>query len=318
MFSFVATNMSKACIAVSIYAVTVTVFSIALIVLGIKGKEESNSSTVSGPDYYVGPIVVGSVFALVGITTIYFIVVAYRYGDGESAKWCSCCISYGFGFGACITGLVFVIRFGIHNCDDVNDRSDNCSYNMNINTNYTIAVISLVLILLLFISLCCSCSIFTVDEEKFKKPKWNSAPQTFVPVLERERQQNNNQNNQPFPSPGGASIRAEVEDLRGKVERLERRNKRLANKVNGRDALSHPQEREIGSMDTSNERLPVLNQLKSQMRQLQNQLRMMQSNAPRNAPDAQQPSSSRASPSSPPRYDDQPPSYHAAVYGQND
>ena len=315
--------MSKSCITVSIYAATVTVFSIALIVLGIKGKEESNSSTVSGPDYYVGSIVVGSVFALVGITTIYFIFVAYKYGDGERVctglgKFCSCCISYVFGFGACITGLVFVIRFGIHTCDHVDDRSDNCSYNMNINSNYTIAVISLVLILLLFISLCCSWSIITVDEGKLKKSKRYSAPQTFVSLQEPERQQSNNQNNQPFPTSGGASIRTEVEDLRSKVERLERQNKRLTNKVNRRNALSHPQEREIGSRDTSNESLPVLNQLKSQMRQLQNQLRMMQSNAPRDVPDAQQTSSSRASPSAPSRYDEQPPSYHSAVYGQND
>ena len=86
-----------------------------------------------------------------------------------------------------------------------------------------------------------------------------------------------------------------------------------------RDALSRPQESEIGSVDMANESLPTLNQWKSQMHKIQNQKRKLQSNAPHPVPDAQQPSSSRTVPSAlPPSYNSvvpsaPPPSYNSAV-----
>ena len=183
--------MSKSCVVVSIYASTVTVFSIALIVLGIIGREESKSSRDSGPNYYVGSFVVGSAFALVGIATMIFIVAAYNNEDGEKvclefAKTCSCCIPYALGFGACIAGFVFVIRFGIQSCDDIDERSDNCSYNINIDTNYTIAVLSLVFIMLLFLSLWCSWSILFVSEKKWKKSNRDSVRRLSVQRRTRE------------------------------------------------------------------------------------------------------------------------------------
>ena len=104
--------------------------------------------------------------------------------------------------------------------------------------------------------------------------------------------------------------------------RSERQNKQLGDKVNRRGALSRPQERAIGSRDTSNESLPILNQKQTQMHQIQqnqeNQMRMMQSNAPRNVPGVQQSSSSRTFPSAPPLYNGQPPSYDSVVYGPKD
>ena len=162
--------MSKSLVLVSVYTVLVIILVAGLIYLGIKGKEESESSNQSGPGYYIGAFVVAAVFAIDGIITAAYIVIGYKYGKTDcigTFKKALNCMKLFWGLCACIIGLVFVIIFGIKNCNDVGSRSEKCSYIKNIDTNYILAMTSLVLICVLFVSLFCSWTIVFIDEDNW-------------------------------------------------------------------------------------------------------------------------------------------------------
>ena len=108
--------MSKSLVLVSVYTVLVIILVAGLIYLGIKGKEESESSNQSGPGYYIGAFVVAAVFAIDGIITAAYIVIGYKYGKTDcigTFKKALNCMKLFWGLCACIIGLVFVIIFGI-------------------------------------------------------------------------------------------------------------------------------------------------------------------------------------------------------------
>ena len=147
-----------------VYTVIVLAFSVGLIYLGIAGKENFKSSNHTGPYYYVGSFIVAPVFAVTGILSAVVTVTPYIKRKTYRNDLDICVVGYLLcnllGFGGCIAGFVFVIRFGIQNCNTIDQRSENCSYNETIDVNYTIAVISLVLILLLFLSAGCASTFF--------------------------------------------------------------------------------------------------------------------------------------------------------------
>ena len=81
----------------------------------------------------------------------------------------SSCLFNLLGIVCCISGMVFVIGFGITGCKKNSEESQTsqrsgsgfCSYNTNNENNYTIAVVMLVLILVMFVSACCSFYVFS-------------------------------------------------------------------------------------------------------------------------------------------------------------
>lgn len=308
--------MPKSLVVVSLYTVTVIVFSAGLIYIGIRGKEESESSNQPGPGYYIGAFVVASVFTLDGIITAVYIIIGYKYGQTDcinSVKKGLNCMRLFWGLCACIFGLVFVTMFGIQNCDDVDNRSEKCSYNENIGTNYILAMTALGLICFMFISLFCSWTIVYIDEDN-----WGGTSTLSESGLPRRTS-----------SRRVDPMQSDVEDLRRTVNRLEQQNKELLDKINRREgsARTQTQDRENNHQSMPQSSLPLLDRLQTQvnliarnqedqMRNLEEQMRLMQSNARRSVAEVHRPSSSHVNPTAPPGINDgeePPPSYSAVV-----
>ena len=334
--------MAKLLLIYSVYTFIVLAFSVSLISLGIKGKEESESSQHTGPDYYIGSVVVGTVFALIGIVSTVFIVMAYNNGETTGticAKACSTLCQL-IGFGACIAGLVLVIRFGIQSCNNIDQRSTNCSYNKNINVNYTIAVISMVLILLLFLSLCCSCCVVLIDEDKWKKKDPDTSRHLIVvrsqrPEIAEYETELQTLNVQKREIENQLEKNKRIHELqrrdqqqqnqkrssRSRVVPIESDSDTELDEMNRNESSRRTQHREADTRETPQSSLPLLKQLQTQVQLIQrnqeSQMRLIQSNAQRTGPDFQQPSSSGAIPSAPPYEDrgDLPPSYDSVIYG---
>lgn len=161
---------------------------IGLLVLGTKGKDEIGTETGNGVPYYVGAIVVGSVF-LVPVLQIIAIIILSSLDEEYCITDClvvgSCLCSF-FGILACVLGMIFVIAFGIANCKkESTDYTDSgfCSYDTNIDANYTIAVVALVLILIMLMSTCFSFYLYSKysDDLVSRNDSANARPSNVAP-----------------------------------------------------------------------------------------------------------------------------------------
>ena len=98
----------------------------------------------------------------------------------------SCLLNF-FGILACILGMIFVVAFGIANCNKKTSNRDHtnlgfCSYSVNTGENYTTAVLSLILIILVFISNFFSFYIFSKYSDALITRKKNNPSQSETDI----------------------------------------------------------------------------------------------------------------------------------------